>query len=849
MKFPNTKGLLIGGIYRPPDLAQNVFIQSLEPILEKAFMEDKEIILVGDFNIDYTHGFDEHSEWRYFMESFSLQQMVNSPTRITDTTSTIIDHVYMSHPDRSAKLEVKCISASDHFPVCFTHKKYNIKKNKHTLIEYRSHKTFNENAFIQDLQSKPWNTVFQHDNPENALLVFEEMYKDVLDYHLPKRVRRVKHEVQPEWMTPDILEHMHKRDRYKAEGNKDMYRIYRNQCVQMVENAKESLYKRKLEEAATSKDAWKYLKEIIPSKSSVDPCMIKENDVDITDPKDIAEAFNKHFVEIAEKYIPPSNKTFNSEKLKQYVDDLVDATSRFSIPEMSQNFVERELARMQPNKSTGLDGIGARLLRIASHIVAAPLQHIYNLSIRTGVFPSRWKEARVTPIFKSGDIQDKGNYRPISILPILSKIIERHVHKHLYNFLMEYKLLHSGQSGFRHSHSCETALLKIIDTWIDAMNRGDLNGVIFIDLRKAFDLVNHDLLLQKLQLYHCNDRSLAWFKSYLSDRKQCVRFNGQLSDTQEVTVGVPQGSILGPLLFIIFINDLCLHCENNLDMYADDSTIHAQRRSTGELETTLNRDLENVGNWCDENKMAINSTKTHSMLVTTWQKLIHLDKKELDLEYKGTVLGKSTSEKVLGLIIDKHINWNEHVKLIHKKVSAKLAIFRKIKNHLPIKYRKLYYSAFVLPHLDYCSTVWSTTSEHNALLLLRLQKRAARLILDKPLRTSSQAMFKELRWMPLQDRIKYRDMVMVYKARHQQIPQYITSMFDTVQNHHSAYTRAAVHNHLYRNQFSLEMTRKSFKFRSIPMWNNLPRHIKEAQTLTEFKKLYTDDFFGSGLQE
>jgi retron-type reverse transcriptase len=278
----------------------------------------------------------------------------------------------------------------------------------------------------------------------------------------------------------------------------------------------------------------------------------------------------------------------------------------------------KQLLSLEDGKAVGLDGISPKLLRMGAPAIAAPLTSILNLSISTGIFPEEWKVARVVPIHKKGSLQDRGNFRPVSILCTLSKLLERHIHIAFYDFLKQFNLLHLAQSGFRNLFSCETALLNIVNKWTTAIDNDYMNGVILLDLRKAFDLIDHDLLLHKLKLYKCSNNTIKWFSSYLKGRSQCTVFKGKLSDKLPINTGVPQGSILGPLLFILFINDLPMVLEaSDADMYADDSTLTAQAQSVPELEQKLTVDADIVSEWCADNHMAANATKTKVMLITT----------------------------------------------------------------------------------------------------------------------------------------------------------------------------------------------------------------------------------------
>ncbi len=241
----------------------------------------------------------------------------------------------------------------------------------------------------------------------------------------------------------------------------------------------------------------------------------------------------------------------------------------FCIPIMSEDQVLKFLVDLDETKTTGMDGVSAKLLKMSAHVLAKPLTNILNLIIKTNQFPTHWKTGRVTPIHKSSNRSDQNNFRPITFL---SKILELHVHDSLHNYLIKNSLLYFAQSGFRALHFCETALNRLVDMWTSNMEKGLLNDIILLDLRKAFDLVDTDILLKKLSGYQCEKNTIDWLKSYLQNREQCVQFKGKISDTKPVTHSIPQGSILSPLLFIVFMNDMSLHVDSSLDMYADDST-------------------------------------------------------------------------------------------------------------------------------------------------------------------------------------------------------------------------------------------------------------------------------------
>ena len=510
----------------------------------------------------------------------------------------------------------------------------------------------------------------------------------------------------------------------------------------------------------------------------------------------------------------------------------------FNLNHVDEDTVLQHLLSLKTNKAIGLDSINARLLKYGARAICRSVTNLLNLSISSGKFFDVWKCSKVTALFKCGDRSNPTNYRPISILPTLSKIMEKVVHSQFYEFLNSHDLLSSKQFGFRPKYSTATALSNFVDEVLLNMEQGNLCGAVFLDLKKAFDTVDRCILLSKLSEIGVSPSSIKWFESYLNNRKQKTSCGNEISAALPVTVGVPQGSILGPLLFLVYINNLPNAVKNSeVTLYADDTVLYCFSKDPRLLEDKLNEDLLMVAYWLRENKLTLNLDKTKSMIIGSNRKLGNIS--TLSLSIFDTDINTVSSFKYLGVVLSTNFTWTDHIEYISIKINKNLGLLRRIKHLLPQQARLLFYNSLVLPMFDYADLVWG--DKDNLVLmdeLQVLQNKAAKIILDRPLQSSATEALSALKWLDLYRRRNYHRCVHIWKC----VNGYTKHCLDILRC-------SQIHSYNTRNKDTIRLPKvkrnwgkQRTNYQAMKDWNDLDCDIRNALTLTSFKKKYISKF-------
>ena len=824
------KCLHIGSIYRPPSSPVDSFNNLISTITSIPDMN--ELILLGDFNRNWLDKTCNTIKRKF--SGINLTQLIDEPTRVTKKTSSLLDWVLASHPDRIVKSGIMSDCFSDH-SIVYCVWKIKLAKSPPKLIKIRQHRKMNTDLFCSDLININWDRFQLIPNVQDAWDYFYTEYNEVLDRHASWRTIKVKGEHLP-WITPELISLFRSRDKawstYRRTRNNDdweKYRQLRNQSKVKTRNAKSNYYKECLNsEFRNPKQFWRKIKAITNAKEKHSINQIRINDTILHDSLDVAQALNHHFSSICSTLLPVSYTNDWSGHTSSPIRPA--SSSSFSFRKITPTEVLNVIRESNGNSGAGLDGLENRYIKLAANVIMYPLADLFNLSLSTNELPYIWKSARITPLHKANDVLDCNNYRPISIICSIAKILEKLVYSQLSEYLKINNILSPSQSGFRSNHSTTTALLKITNDIFTAAGKGEITGAIFVDLTKAFDFVDRYLLLDKLYTIGLSKNAILWFSSFLHNRKQSVVIDGKCADLLVQERGVPQGSALGPLLFSIFVNDLpSIFTYSSVQLYADDTVIYTSNSDIDEVHTTIQSDFNILEEWLLQNKLLLNKNKSVVMIFGSNSKLKSISDSCKISCNDGTILQNVDKVKYLGVWLDSTMTFKTHIDYVVRKVNCRINMLYRSRNCFTYSVRKKLAMQLIFPILDYCDVVYISASKSVLAPLTKVYNRICRFILQCPYLTHHCLMYQSLQFPSPQARRQLHWFQFIFKCIHFNYPPYLKQYFVQLTSNYQ--TRRSVHPYFSVPHIRNTTGRKAFMFRAPNDWNHLPTCIRSSPSL------------------
>ena len=800
------KNILIGVIYRHPQNPIKDFTDTFSDLLHKISLENKTVCITGDINIDALKVDKNDNIDNYFnsVHSFGFKNSVMVPTRITEKSSTLIDHFYYNTLQNEIFTSIVLSDISDHFPILISIKKSKSLIKEHSIYK-RNYSKLNHDEFKLDL-----NLMIEQLNTETEIcndnININEKFEmlnhgltELINHHAPlqKLSRREAKLSQKPWLTSGILKSIQIKNKlyrklcrrkFKNKELLALYKTYRNKITHLKERSKQSYYhKLLLDNKGDVKKTWKVINAVINKKKNTInlPSKLEIDSEVITNSNEILDKLNNHFASVGKSNF--SNKV-DYREVSQTLN--TNQKNSFILNPTTPTEISQIIKKLNLRKASGYDDISVAVLKSNITIISLILSKLVNESFQTGVYPDCLKIAKVIPIFKGGKQTQPGNYRPISLLSNLDKIIEKLIYNRLISFLNKYNILSDNQYGFRQGHSTTLAISHFYENLLDSQDNGRATCAILLDLSKAFDSVNHDILLFKLQRYGIRGQAWLLLRSYLNNRKQYVYNDNVSSNLEDVEVGVPQGSVLGPLLFLLHINDLQNATKLKVLNFADDTLLYTTLNTGKNVDKYINDELNNVDTWLKNNQLKLNLNKTKYMIFQPHsQKFESLKNLKLYLN-KDVEIERVYQYRYLGLIVDCDLNWKAHVKMLKNKLASAVGLLFRVRRYLDNKSLLLTLHTLFISHILYGILCWGRCGSTTMEPIIRLFDNAIKCINFSRDKTISK-LYHKSQVLQIRDLFKLELAKFMYKYNHDTLPNYFRPLFVKISNVHSYQTRAA----------------------------------------------------------
>ena len=833
-KCEYSKPIYLMTVYNPPNGVKEFKLEFMSDIKEYI---SEETIIIGDFNIDLNNNLCQ--KWLKHSEDNGFFQMTSQNTRVSDNSSSLLDHIYTNRLNNVSNYGVIETSFADHF-ITFIGRKINgnhsYEKKCRYLIYYNDWKNINFKMIDKKLNYIILNSNDVNKNCNDFICKIHEISRE----EIRLKTKFVKKQTLEKWIDSEVLDLINRKNKIQKlienerkqnifnQNNFEYYKKIRNEKNILIWRKKKSFYTKEIIKCGkNTAKMWRILRPVVPTKRS-------KNSNEVNN-EFSAEMLNRFFTEETKKIVLNEYNDTNEANIIQN-DCLID---KYIIPKINESTVSKIINNFLLKKSRGSDGLSMRFIKCFKFSLILNLISIINMSIEKSKFPTLWKIAKLIPIHKNGNKSDPNNYRPISLLSIFSKIIEKYIEKSFRDFLINKNILSEMQFGFKANHSTIDTLISIKSDLSVSMNKNMKTVLMTFDLKKAFDCVDHKILISKLKKI-CENTTLSWFELYLQNRYTFVSFNKKLSTPKPINISVPQGGCLAPLLFIYYMNDIQeLQLEGQVYLFADDLTLVIKAKTYTELQNKIDFDLKTIGDWLQKNKLVLNYPKSkYVIMASPHERSIQ----NINPKINGRPLERVFSVKILGIEIDNCLRFDAQIDKLIKDLNSRFALLSRLKNFLPEKTLNFIYKSIIRPKLEYGCIVWGHTYDIHIERLVKIQKRFGRLITNSDYSIRSENIFTKSNWLSIKNAIKYQSVLYIFKSINGYGSNYTKRLFEFNKN------RTNARNGRDRLHINIPLATKNYMKNSIlckgvEFWNHLPIRIRSAPDLKNFKQsLNTFDF-------
>lgn len=826
----------LSATYRSHEIPIYSFLLKLKDYLSTC-KENNEIFL-GDINIDILGTTQESLDYLNIMSEYGFISHINEYTREINDSRSCLDHIFFKSTQtfKSVNGIILQTTITDHYSTILTINYTMTKLGKNQTMKTKIQK-LDKNKFKQIISSQSWEVIMNQINPNTACDIFIKIMQHCQNTSTTILTINSKNRKRKSWITGGLINSINKRNKLKQKLRKDptnlellqYYKTYRNLLNTCIKDTKASFYKCTILKAPNdAKHLWNTIKDSVNSSNK------NNNDIDSIlcangkkskNPNDIANEFNTFFNNVG--------KNLANDIIRENIAIETDhdtttnqSTSTIFLYPTTTNEIQNAIYSLKNSKSSGTDSITVESLKLSRENIAIPLQHICNLIFKTGIFPDKLKVSLIIPIHKAGSKDSVSNYRPIALLSNVSKVIEKCIKNRVLTFLEKNNLLFSQQYGFRKKRSTEDAIRTLITEIYSTVDSGAAAAAVFLDLAKAFDTISHEILLQKLEKMGIRGNANALFRSYLSNRKQQVKIKDTVSDILHNKWGVPQGSVLGPILFLVYINDLSqLNNDCLIISFADDTVIYFSANTWAEIYQKISKKLKDVTNWLNSNLLTLNIEKTKCIPFTSYRN--HLPPFE-NVIIHGTTKSIKTAYniKYLGLLIDSHLKWDLHILELCGKMRKTFFLLKTIRQFLDLQQMKTVYYALIQSLLTYGISGWGGIKKSKLKPLEVVQKTILKIIYRKSPLYPSMVLFQETQILNIRNLYIKKLILRIYT----QNKQYAT---------HNYSTRSISNEILMTSTARKTIGTRSPIFLGTRLYNMIPTTIKNITSLFIFKRQLT----------